>query len=165
MTPRSVYGGDNEPVPSVAPHVHCFGSGGDHTGNGPANHRHARFAQRDHDHRRQLHPQSAACVRWRDQPQCEKLQAVVAAKHRPAQGCAQHLADHDGRSGLRDLRHVRRRHSDAHHGPHRENGTALHGVPFDRPLFTLAGGDHYRPQPSLRRLRGHRRTGHRLPGL
>ena len=56
---------------------------------------------------------------------------MVAAKHRPAQGCAQHLADHDGRSGLRDLRHVRRRHSDAHHGPHRENGTALHGVPFD----------------------------------
>src|SRR6476620_8009593 len=25
MTPRSVYGGDNEPLASVAPHVHCFG--------------------------------------------------------------------------------------------------------------------------------------------
>ena len=73
--------------------------------------------------------------RPRDQSQCEQLQAVVAAKHRPAQGCAQHLADHDGRSGLRDLRHVRWRLSDAHHGPHRANGTALHDVSFDRPLF------------------------------
>ena len=32
-------------------------------------------------------------------------------------------------------------------------------------LLTLAGSDHHRPQPSLRRLRSHRRTGHRLPGL
>ena len=44
-------------------------------------------------------------------------------------------------------------------------GLRYTAVPFDRPLFTLAGGDHYRPQPSLRRLRGHRRTGHRLSGL
>ena len=36
------------------------------------------------------------------------------------------------------------RHSDAHHGPHRENGTALHEVSFDLTLFTLAGGDHHR---------------------
>ena len=82
-----------------------------------------------------------------------------------AEGRAQRVADHDGRSGLRDFKHIRRRHSDADHGPHRENGIALHGVPFDRPLFTLTGGDHHRPQPSLRRLRGHRRTSHRLPGL
>ena len=28
-----------------------------------------------------------------------------------------------------------------------------------------AGGHHHRPQPPLRGLRGHRRAGHRLPGL
>ena len=158
-------GGDNESVSPVAPRVRRFGSAGHRTGNGAANHRHAWFAQRDHDRGRQLPPQSATCVRWRDQPQCEKLQAVVAAEHRPAERRAQHLADHDGRSGLRDLRHVWRRHSDTHHGQHRAKGTPIHRVPFDRPLFTLSGGDHYRPQPSLCRLRGHRRTGHWLSGL
>ena len=54
----------------------------------------------------------------------------------PAQGCAQHLADHDGRSGLRDLRHVGWRLSNTRRKPlHRANGTALHDVSFDRPLF------------------------------
>ena len=32
-------------------------------------------------------------------------------------------------------------------------------------LLALAGGHHHRPQPPLRGLRGHRRAGHRLPGL
>ena len=41
----------------------------------------------------------------------------------------------------------------------------LHPIPFDRAVFTLAGGADHRPQPSLRRLRGHRRAGHRLSGL
>ena len=71
----------------------------------------------------------------------------VAAEHRATEGGAERTADHDGRSGLRDYKYVWRRHPDAHHGPHRENGIALHAVPFDRPLLTLAGGDHHRAKP------------------
>ena len=87
------------------------------------------------------------------------------AEHRAAEGRPQHIADHDGRSGLWNFKRIRRRHSDADHGPHRENGIALHGVPFDRALLTLTGGDHHRTKPSLRRLWSDLRTSHRLPGL
>ena len=88
----------------------------------------------------------------------------MAAEHRAAEGGGERTADHDGRPGLRDYKYVWRRHPDAHHGPHRENGIALHRVSFDRPLLTLAGGDHHRAKPSLRRIRSRLEQATGYPG-
>ena len=102
-----------------------------------ADHRHARLARRDDDDRRQLSAESAVEI-WRlDRPRRRAVEALLAAHRRSAEGRPQRPADHDRRSGLRDLGHVRRRHSHAHHGPHRGNGAALHAVPFDRALLTV----------------------------
>ena len=86
-------------------------------------------------------------------------------RDRAAQGRAQRAADHDRRRGLRRAEHLRRRHSDAGAGPHRQSGPALHAVPFHRALLADARGADHRPQPSLGRLRRGLGTVHGFPGL
>ena len=83
------------------------------SGHGSAGRRRSRFAQRHDDDRRQVTAAAAAEVRRRDQHEAPRIQAVVAAAGGAAQRRAQRAADHDRRSGLRRLRHLRRRHSDA----------------------------------------------------
>ena len=84
---------------------------------------------------------------------------------RPAQGGPERPAHHDRRPGVRRLGHVRRRRPDAGDGPGRQGRAAVHALPLDGALLADAGGPHHRPQPSLGRLRGDLRTGHRVPGL
>ena len=108
---------------------------------------------------------AAAEVRRRDQPRSDQVQAVLAAAGGAAQGRAQRAPHHDRRPGLRRFGHVRRRHPDAGDGPHREDGAALHAVPFHRALLADAGGADHRPQPPLGRLRHHLGAIDRLSGL
>ena len=93
----------------------------------------------------------AAPIRRRDQPQRPAVEAVVAAARRAAQGRAERAADHDRRRRLRRAEHLRRRHSDAGPGPHRQDGPALHAVPLHRALLADARRADHRPQPSLGR--------------
>jgi hypothetical protein len=131
----------------------------------PAGHRRAGFGQR-HDHaRRETAPTAASEVRRRDQGKLQGFHALVAAPCRAAQGCTQRAAHHDGRPGLWRKWHVWRRDPDAVLGPHRQDGPALHAVPLHRALLAYTGGADHRPQPSLGRLRRHRRIVYRLPGL
>ena len=55
-----------------------------------------------------------------------EFHAVVAAARRAAEGCTQRAAHHDGRPGFRGTEHLRRGHSHACHGSHREQWAALH---------------------------------------
>ncbi len=121
--------------------------------------------ERDHHDRRQATPATAAEIRRRDQGERQGFQAVVAAARRAAQGRAERAAHHDRRPGLRRVGHLRRRHSDAGDGPHRQGGAALHAVPLHRALLADARGADHRPQPPLGRLRRDRRNVDRLPRL
>jgi hypothetical protein len=55
----------------------------------------ARCAGRHDDNRREVSPAATAKVRRHDQPGGQRFQTVLAAEGGAAQGCAQHLADHD----------------------------------------------------------------------
>ena len=99
---------------------------------GPADHRRAGFAQRDHDHRRQATAAARPEIRRRDQGEGLGVEAVVAAARRAAQGRAQRAADHDRRLRLRRAEHVRRRRPDAGTGSHREKRAALHASSIPR---------------------------------
>ena len=109
-------------------------------------------------------PGARAEIRRRDQGKRRGLEAVVAADHRAAQGCAQHPAHHDRRPGLWRQRHVRRRHPDAGAGPHREGGAALHAVQLHRAVLAHARGADHRPQPPLGGFRRDHRAVHGFPG-
>ena len=132
---------------------------------GPADHRRAGFAQRHHDHQRQATPAARPEIRRRDQGQRRAVEALVAAARRAAQGRTQRPADHDRRRRLRRPQHLRRRHPDAGAGSHRQDGPALHAVPFHRALLADARRADHRPQPSLGRLRRGLGAVHRLPRL
>ena len=113
------------------------------------------FAQRDRDDRRETNPRASHEVRRRHPRQRQGFQAVLAASRRAAQGRAQRAADHDRRSGIWSLEHLRRRHPDALAGSHRQGGIALHAISFNCPVFADAGGTDHRPQPPLGGLWGH----------
>ena len=88
---------------------------------------------------------------WRgDQGEGKRVQAVVAAAGRAAQGRAECAAYHDRRLRLRHAEHVRRRHPNAGLGSHRQERTALHAVPLHVALLADARGPDHRPQSSRR---------------
>ena len=128
-------------------------------------HRHRRRAGRDHHHPGQPAPGTTTQLRRRDQQRRAAIDAMVGAAHRAAEEGAQHPADHHRRRRLRRAEHLRRRHPDADHGPHRQERPALQQHPFDGAVLADARGADHRPQPSLGRLRRHLRAIDRLPWL
>ena len=90
---------------------------------------------------------------------------MVAADCGAAQRRAQRPADHDRRCRVWRTEHVRRRHPDTVHGPHRECRAALQPHILHRAVLADARRDHHRAQPPFGRLRRDCRTGHRLPRL
>ena len=131
----------------------------------PAGHRHLGIGRRHHHHQRKAASATASEVRRRHQGNRQGFHAVVAAARGASQGRAQRAAHHDRRPGLWRAEHLRRRDSDAEPGSHRQGGAALHAVPLHGALLADAGGADHGPQPSLGRLRRHRRIVHRLPRL
>ena len=85
-----------------------------------------------------------------DQPGRQKLQAVLAAARRAAQGRAQRAAHHDRRPGLRHFEHLRRCHPNASAGPDCEGRASIYPVPLHLALLALASGTAHRTQPSRR---------------
>ena len=148
-------------------HRHSFKLGcvGDVIRFRPRNDRHTRFAGRDNDDPR--NPASAAGpeIRRRHQGRRAAIEAVVGAARRAAEGRAERVADHHRRFRLRRAEHLRRRHSDADHGPHCEPGPALQPRVLDRPVLADARRTDHRAQSSLGRLRRDLRAIDRLPRL
>ncbi len=119
-----------------------------------------------HDDPRRQGPAAAAPeIRRRHQGLRPGFEAVLADARGAAERRAERAPHHDGRPGFRRVGHLRRRHSHARHGPHRQGGIALHAFPLDGAMLADARGAHHRPQSSFGRIRRHRRAVDRLPGL
>src|ERR1035437_547684 len=63
---------------------------------GPADHGHSGFTERDDHNRWQTTPAAASEIRWSDPAERQGLQAVVAAARGAAEGCAEYPAHYDG---------------------------------------------------------------------
>ena len=83
----------------------------------------------------------------------------------PPKGAPNVLLDHHRRRRLRRAEHLRRRHPDADHGPHRAGGPALQPHVLDRAVLADARRADHRAQPPLGRLRRGLRAVDRLPRL
>ena len=165
MTPRRVYeGGDNEPVTAVAPRVRRFGSAGHHAGNGPANHRHARFAQRHHDHRRQISPTAARAFGGTINLDAKDSKPYWPPNVVPPKGAPNVLLIMTDDQGYGvpapSAASSRRRPWTASRTPDCVTRSSTQLLSARR-----AGGDDHWPQPSLGGLRRDRRNVHRIPGL
>ncbi len=75
-------------------------------------------------------PPAAIELRRHDQHERQDFKALLAGAHRAAEGCSERSADHDRRSGLRHLEHLRRRHSNADAGSDCKGRSSIHAVPL-----------------------------------
>ncbi len=130
-----------------------------------ASDRRTRVAERNGDHQRQAITAARSEVRRGHQGEGNRIQTVVAAAGRAAQGRAQRPAYHDRRLRLRSAEHVRRRRADACPRPRCEERAAVHAVSLHVPLLADAGGADHRAQPPRGRLRRRGRGGHGLSRL
>jgi len=65
------------------------------SGDGAADHRHVRLTRRHDHHRRPVLAESATAVQRRDQSQRHRLEALLAAARRAAQGRTERAPHHD----------------------------------------------------------------------
>jgi hypothetical protein len=128
-------------------------------------HRRPRLAQRHDDDPQQATAGARSQVRRRHQERRAAIEALVGAARGAAEGRAERAADHHRRRRLRRAEHLRRRHPDADHGPHRQRRPALQPRLLHRAVLADARRADHRAQPPLGRLRRHLRAVDRLPRL
>ena len=103
---------------------------------------------------------------WRrHQGESVRVDALVGAARRAAEGRAERFAYHDGRRRLRRAEHLRRRRPQSGSGSHRKGRAALHELPLDLAVLADAGGADHGSQSPRRWLRRRGRNRHGLSGL